>query len=51
MRIISGVLEVAGLTGLGYGLWQYAPWVAWTVIGTIVLIGGIMVDFMIQVKK
>jgi len=48
MRIVSGILEIAGLVALTYGLWQYEPWVAWTVGGGLLLIGGVMVDFMVR---
>ena len=44
MRIIAGFLELVGLVGLGAGLWLYQPWVALTVCGTLVLIGGVWLD-------
>ena len=44
MRIIAGVLQLVGLIGLGYGLYQYQPWVAWTVCGSLLLIGGFVLD-------
>jgi len=47
MRIIAGILQVAGLVALGHGLWQYEPWVMWVVCGSLVLLGGVMVDLMV----
>ena len=48
MRIISGLLELAGLCGLGYGLYMYDPRLAFVVIGSLVMVGGITVDLMIR---
>ena len=48
MRMLSGVLELAGLLSIGYGLWQYEPWIAFVVCGTLVMIGGILVDLMVK---
>ena len=44
MQIIATILQVIGLIGLGYGLYQYEPWLAWTVCGGLILIGGIWLD-------
>ena len=51
MRIVSGVLELAGFVALGYGLWQHAPWLAFVVCGSLLLIGGVMVDLMSSAPK
>ena len=44
MRIIATILQVVGLAGLGYGLWLHQPWIAWTVCGSLLLIGGAWLD-------
>ena len=48
MRIVSGILELVGFCSLGYGLYQYEPWIAWAICGVIVMFGGILVDIMVK---
>ena len=50
MRILTSVLQIAGFTSLCYGLYQYNPWVAYVVGGSILLIVGLMADLMIKGK-
>lgn len=39
---LSDVLLIAGLCSLGYGLYLYSPWLAFTVCGALVLTGGML---------
>ena len=37
---LRDILLVCGLTSLGYGLYQFKPWVAYTVCGVLVMVAG-----------
>ena len=43
--IIVDAIGVAGLSMLGYGLYQFMPWVAWSVVG------ALMVTYSVRASK
>ena len=44
-EIIIDVVGVVGLSMLGYGLYQFMPWVAWSVVG------ALMVTYSVRASK
>jgi len=40
---LADVLLIAGFVTLGIGLYMYAPWVAYCVLGSLLMIGGILI--------
>ena len=39
---LADVLSVSGLVMIGYGLYQFVPWVSFVVVGFILLCAGII---------
>jgi len=41
LRFLPEILSVAGLFSLGYGLYIFEPWVAFSVVGSLLIIAGL----------
>jgi len=42
MKILPDLLTIAGLAMLGYGLWLYSEPLSYSVVGALLLTGGLM---------
>lgn len=40
--LFTDLLVIAGLAMLFYGLWLRAPWLAWSVVGALVIVLGVL---------
>lgn len=41
LSILPDILSISGLALMGYGLYLYAPWISFSVVGTILLLSGL----------